>query len=110
MGNVRGHPRDAARRRLDRLAADRERHGPLEHHDQRIERRGVLGEALALLEREQGDVARALLREHPARDAVLGVAEEVLEAMRLAGRQGVLARHRSVLSWKGSEIMARART
>jgi len=52
----------------------------LDDHHQRVEGGRVLREPLAGLEREQGDVARALLREHAAGDPVLGVAEELGEA------------------------------
>ena len=57
MGNIGGHDRRFTCVHPHRLPADHQFHSAVEHMHQSIERRGMLAELLALIEREEGDCA-----------------------------------------------------
>ena len=66
------------------LAADGQRQRSFEHEHQRVERRGVLAQAFAGVEREQRDVAASGLGKNAAGDAALGWRNQVDESQRFS--------------------------
>ena len=80
-----GEPDDRAGRRLHGRASDGHVERSGEYEDKGVERGRVLSEALAGVERKQGDRATRCLGEDPACDASRGWPDERLEAARLSG-------------------------
>ena len=76
MRHVRRHDDQVALGERELLTPDGHAGGALEHGHDRVVRRGVFGEALPLVEREERDRPRGLEDEHPRDDCAGLVVDE----------------------------------
>ena len=70
VGNIRGHSDNRSRVGSYRRAANRQGQGTVEDEHERVKRRGVLGEALPLIESKERHAAARSLSKNSARDAL----------------------------------------
>ena len=85
--NIRRHQSDAVRRRLDLPPTDRESQRPSQGEDEGVERRRVLGQLFARVEREQRDVACCRSGEDSACNALRGRSDEGFQREHFARRE-----------------------
>jgi len=74
--HVGGHAHDCAWRGGDSAPTNGQRKCTLDDENERVERRRVLTEALASVEREQGHIPTGRFGKHAAGDTLLGVCQQ----------------------------------
>ena len=98
------HANDVARARLDGVAVDGQDERSLQHQHERLERRRMLGQALAGSECEQGHAATAAPGEHAAGDPVLGRRDQIDKAQGFSRGNGPNGRHVAILKTGGNRL------